>query len=266
MPALRELQLQFVSALFDSQDHAVHAHVVADGIDAGERIDIYRNNLREGFINALAIGFPVIERLGGTDYFRQLAVEFLHAHPSRHGNLHHMGGPFPSWLRSKFDGTEYAYFADVAELEWAYQEALVAPDVPALPVDALRQVEPDLYEHVTFGFRPMCGFVRSEFPILRIWEANQSDAGSEELIDLASGGENAVVIRRELRVELHRLPDDQYAFLNALANGEPLGDALERALEVQQDFDAGRALQKLFELKLAAAIRKSRQAGDPEHA
>ena len=83
MPALRDLQMQFVAALLDPQQVSVHAHICDEGIDAGERIDIYRNNLREGFIKALALGFPVIERLGGDAYFRQLAVEFLRAQPSR---------------------------------------------------------------------------------------------------------------------------------------------------------------------------------------
>ncbi len=56
-----------------------------------ERLDIYRNNLREGFVKALALGFPVIERLVGAEYFHQLAIELLRAHPSRSGNLHHGG-------------------------------------------------------------------------------------------------------------------------------------------------------------------------------
>src|SRR3954453_14142785 len=82
MPGLRELQLQFVAAMFAESD-AIQTHVRDDGMSASARLGIYRNNLREGFIKALALGFPVIERLGGTDYFRQLALEFMSAHPSR---------------------------------------------------------------------------------------------------------------------------------------------------------------------------------------
>jgi hypothetical protein len=248
MPALRDLQLQFMAALFDRQQ--LHPYVREDGIDAAERIDIYRNNLREGFIKALAIGFPVIERLSGDAYFRQLALEFLRAHPSRRGNLHHIGRPFASWLRGKLDATKYSYFADVAELEWAHQGALVAPEAQALHARSLRNVDPARYEHLTFRFHPACGFVRSAFPIVRIWEANQPEAASDEVIDLASGGDNVLVVRTPECVELHRLPLEQFVFLKSLADGETLGTALERALETRQDFDARAALQRLFELQL----------------
>jgi hypothetical protein len=264
MRALRELQLQFVAALFDEREDAVHRHVREDGIDAGERIDIYRNNMREAFIKALALGFPVIERLGGTEYFRQLAVEFLRAHPSRHGNLHHIGGPFASWLRGKFERTEYSYFADVADLEWAYQEALVAPDAPALPLEALRQIDPAFYEDLTFRFHPACRFVRSDFPIVRIWQANHPDTASDEVIDLASGGDNVLVIRTPDGVELHRLPREQFVFLQSLAEGNTLGAALGRALEMRQELDVGHALQKLFALNLATALRSPQSPGGTE--
>jgi hypothetical protein len=257
MPALRELQLQFVAALFDARDDTVQRCVRKDGIDVGERLDIYRNNLREGFVRALAIGFPVIERLGGAEYFRQLAVQFLSAHPSRRGNVHQIGGPFASWLRGKFQGTEYSYFADIADLEWAYQEALIAPDAPAIAVETLRQVDPAIYEHLTFEFHPACGFVRSDFPIVRIWEANQPEGASEAVIDLASGGDNVLVMRTNEGVEMHRVPHDQFVFLKALAEGESLGMALERA----PDVDARDALRRVFELRLATRIRSPQSPG-----
>jgi hypothetical protein len=253
MPGLRELQLQFVAALFGSGESPVHGYVREEGIDADARIDIYRNNLREGFRRALAIGFPVIERLVGEAFFRQLAAGFLRVHPSRRGNLHHIGKPFPAWLETRFKDTGYAYLPDVAKLEWAYQEALVARDAPALRVEALRDIDPALYEQLTFQFHPACAFVRSAFPIVRIWQANQPESSSDEVIDLSSGGDNVLVTRTPEGVELHRLPDEQYVFLQSLACGEPLGTALDHALNVRPDFDAQAGLRHLFDLHLVTA-------------
>jgi hypothetical protein len=254
VPALRDLQLGFVAALFDARDDSVHAHIREDGIDARERVDVYRNNLREGFIKAMAIGFPVIERLGGTDYFRQLALAFLHAHPSRSGNLHHIGEPFANWLRGRFEGTRYSYFADVAALEWAYQHALIAPDVPAITADGLREVAPADYERITFQLHPACGFIQSAFPIVRIWRANQPETSSDEVIDLASGGDNVMVIRTPECVELHRLPPAQFALFDALGRGETLGLSLERAQAIEAQIDPGPALRQLFELQIVTHI------------
>jgi hypothetical protein len=249
MPALRELQLDFVAAMFDESD-AVHAHVREDGMSAAARLSIYQNNLREGFIKALALGFPVIERLGGTDYFRQLALELLRAHPSRSGNLHHAGQPFASFLKQKFEGTQYLYFADIAALEWAYQEAQLAPDGDALSSDAFGSIAPEDYGRLVFGFQPACHFVQSRYPVVKIWHANQPETLSEEMIDLSSGGDNVLVLRTPECVEFHRLPDARYAFFEALSRGENLGMALETAQGIESDFDPGAALRQLVELRI----------------
>ncbi len=254
MPALRELQLDFVAALFD-ESNAVHAQVREDGMSAGARLSIYQNNLREGFIKALGLGFPVIERLGGTDYFRQLAVQFLQAHPSRSGNLHHIGRPFAPFLKQKFAGTQYAYFADVAALEWAHQEAQIAPDADALAAAAFASIAPEDYERLTFEFQPACHFVQSRYPIVKIWRANQPETQSDEVIDLGSGGDNVLVRRTPECVEFHRLAQSQFVLFDALSRGENLGIALERAQAVASDVDFSAALRHLVELRILTALR-----------
>jgi hypothetical protein len=254
MPALRELQLQFVAALFD-ESNAVEAHVREDGLSVEARLDVYRNNVREGFIKALALGFPVIERLGGSDYFRQLATEFLRAHPSRAGNLHHIGAPFAPFLREKFAGTQYAYFADVAALEWAQQEAQVAADAEPLSAEAFATVAPEDYERLTFDFHAACHFVQSRYPIVRIWRANQLETLSDEVIDLDAGADNVLVRRTPECVEFHRLPPARFALFEALSRGERLGAALERAQAVEAELDVGAALRHLLELRVLTALR-----------
>ena len=254
MPALRELQLEFVAAMFDESD-AIQAHVREDGMSAAARLSIYRNNLHEGFIKALALGFPVIERLGGTDYFRQLALEFLAAHPSRSGNLHHIGRPFAPFLAQKFAGTQHAYFADVAALEWAYQESQLAADAGALSPEAFAGVAPEDYERLTFAFHPACRFVQSSYPIVKIWRVNQPETLSDEVIDLDAGGDNVLVLRTPECVEFHRLPAARFVLFAALSHGENLGAALERAQAVESELDFGAALRHLVELRILTALR-----------
>jgi hypothetical protein len=256
--ALRELQLQFAAALFDDAvdetDERFTALIVPNGVAPAERIEIYRNNLREGFIKALAIAFPVIERLVGVDYFRQLARDFLTAHPSRAGNLHHAGAPFPAFLREQFAKTEYAYLADVAALERAHEDALIAANADAISSDALRDVDPAHYEHVRFDLHPACGLVQSAYPVIHIWRANQADASGEETIDLGEGGDNVLVVRTPECVEFHRLPVADFIALASLARGEPLGTALELALAVDTEFDLGAALRRFLALKIFVGV------------
>jgi hypothetical protein len=254
VPALRELQLQFAAALFEGTDEPIAASIVANGVTPGERIEIYRNNLREGFIKALAIAFPVIERLVGVDYFRQLARDFLKAHPSRAGNLHHAGAPFPAFLRERFAETEYAYLADVAALERAHEDALIAADADAIAPDALRDIDPARYEHLRFDLHPACALVQSTYPIVHIWRANPADASGEETIDLGEGGDNVVVLRTPECVEFHRLPAADFVALASFARGEPLGVALELALATDTAFDLGAALRRFLTLKLFVGV------------
>ncbi|MEP7246234.1 MAG: DNA-binding domain-containing protein [Gammaproteobacteria bacterium] len=255
MLALRELQTRFADALFDGAVEPMASQIVPNGIDAAARLDIYRNNLREGFIKALALGFPVIERLVGEDYFRHLALDFLRSHPSRAGNLHHIGAPFAGFLLERFTQTEYAYFADIAALEWAHQEALVAVDVEPIAADALRAADPEAYEALRFTLHPACGLVQSAYPIIRIWRANQPEASGEDTIDLASGGDNVLVLRTPECIEFHRLPAGDFAVLAALSRGQTLGAALETAQAADVLFDLGAALRRFTTLQIFTGLQ-----------
>ena len=244
MPRLPELQLRFVAALFGGSRDSLAPWVVDDGIDGEARIGIYRNNVRAGFAKTLVLEFPVIERLVGSGYWRQLASEFQAAHPSRSGNLHHIGAPFAAFLRRRFGATPYAYLADVAELEWAYQEALVAADAPPLDVGPLQSLAPEQYPQLVFTLHPACRLIRTEYPVISIWRANQPDVLVPETIDLRSAADLILVRRAAASIDFIALPAGQFAFLQALSRSAPLGEAIEAALAVDAAFDAGQALRR----------------------
>jgi len=69
----------------------MQAALTADGIAAEARLQVYRNNSRALFEQALRLTFPVVLRRVGDDYFRQLAHFHRAAHPSRSGDLHDVG-------------------------------------------------------------------------------------------------------------------------------------------------------------------------------
>ena len=242
---LRELQQRFGAALFDGDD-AVTADIIGDrGIAPRERLAVYRNNLREGFRKTLALEFPVIERLVGEAYFRRLALDFLSAHPSRCGDLHHIGAPFADFLECRFGASEYAYLCDVARLEWAREQALVAADATPLVVTQLRSIAQDDYVALCFSPHPSCSLVHSRYPIVRIWESNQPGA-PEQLIDLASGPVCALIHRRRGAVELETLDAASFAWLRALLGGATLGAAVDVALSGRSEFDLSAALSRMI--------------------
>jgi hypothetical protein len=246
--SLPELQERFVAALFGGSSDSLAPWILDDSIDGEARIAIYRNNLRQGFAKTLALEFPVIERLVGTDYWRQLAREFQTEHPSRSGNLHHIGAPFAAFLRRRFGATQYAYLADVAGLEWAYQEALVAADAPPLEVAALRRIASEHYPQLVFTLHPACRLVATGYPVIRIWRANQPEVPVPETIDLGSAADLILVRRAAANIELIALPPAQFAFLQAISQSAPLAAAIDAALTVDAAFDAGQALRRCVAL------------------
>jgi hypothetical protein len=246
MPSLRDVQLQFAHALFESVSVPADSAIYDDGtISPAARLAIYRNNLQLGFAKTLALEFPVLERLVGQDYFRQTAREFLHEFPSRSGDLHHIGRAFPAFLQRRFEGTEFAYLPDIARLEWAIEEIMVAPDTRALSGSDLAAIDPGYYPQLAFEAQPTCRLLQSAFPVVRIWLSNQPGA-PEEAIDLRAGGDAVAVVRASDGIEFRRLPAADVTLGLMLVRGMTLALAAEAALACDANFDLAGALTRLI--------------------
>jgi hypothetical protein len=248
MLSLRDFQYSFAANLFGDDSESVIPWIRADGIDPAARLGIYRNNLHEGFRKTLALEYPVIRRLVGSDYFRQLARAFLASHPSTSGDLHHVGAALPSFLRQRFADSDYLYLADVATLEWAYQQCLVAEGVDPLDPLTLRNVPPQSYGMLRFTLRPAYRLVQSRFPVLRIWQANQPESAGGETIELDSGPDFLLVFRSSGGTYFRRIHEDDHRLLAAFAAGSSLDEALELSMASNPHFDLGAALHRCIEV------------------
>lgn len=251
MPALHELQRRFGLALLGGDTAAIEPFIRPAGIEPARRLAIYRNNSRETFLATLAATFPVLKRLVGGDYFRQIAQEFQERFPSGSGNLQHLGAPLPLYLERRFARTQFAYFAGVAELEWAYQEILVAADHAPLDVERLAAVPESGWAELRFILHPAVRLVRSDFPVLSIWSAHQpgvDGAGAAAIdsgpVELDACAENVLLRRTHLDVEMQRLPRADFAFLESLALRSTLAAAAEEAIAFDSSFDLTQALQR----------------------
>ena len=247
MLSLRELQQRFVGGLLSEDCAAILPWIGGHGLPAAERLGVYRGNCREGFLAALAAGYPVLKRLTGDDYFRQLVRDYQQEFPSPSGNLFHAGTRLPSFLEQRFGGTEFDYFSHVARLEWACQEVVVAVDHGSLDLARLAGVSPADYARLRFELDPAARLVSSIYPVVRIWEAHQ-DERDPEPIDIAAGGEQALVQRRGAGVSMYRLPPAEYACLAALRGARTLGAAVEEAVARDTDFDLRAALRRWAQL------------------
>lgn len=263
MLPLPELQARLAAALRADadapHDAALLREIHEDGIDPAARLDIYRNNLRGNFLKVLALEFPAIRRLGGAEWFAQCGLEFLRAHPSVSGDLHGLGAPFPTFLAQRLQQGPHGYFADVAALEWAWQESLVAPDAARqLDVAALAGVAGARVADLRFDMHPALRLVRSRWPVFAIWNANRGepDAGPDGLraddarIDLDAGGQCVIVRRSGEGAEARCCDAATFEWLGALASGARFGAAWDRAIAVEAGFDVARTLATAVALDL----------------
>lgn len=253
MTSLRDLQVAFVEALRVPQQEAVIAHILGGDLDPARRVGIYRNNLREGFLKTLAATFPIVCSLGGEPWFRQTGLQYLAAHPSRSGNLHHIGERFATFLEGCLE-SDFGYFADVARLEWAYQECMVAADGPELDATELAQVSPDDYESLSFEIHPAVLLVRSTYPLLAIWRAHQP-GGDDVHVDLRSGPSNVLLTRHEDHVELREIDDATAIVVTGFMRGDSLAQVTSELLSSGPTSDLGQTINTLFRLKISTHIK-----------
>ena len=243
MPSLHDLQRAFGTALLAGDGAAIEPHIVANGVEPSARLRIYRNNSREGFLATLRTAYPVLQRLVGEEYFRQTALEYRELFPSLSGNQHHVGERLPEFLARRYAQSEYRYFQDVARLEWAFQEVLVAADQGPLDIESLQHVAAADYPGLVFTLHPAARLVSSEYPVLTIWNANQPGADADQIIDLGSGAEHVLLLRTSQGVELRRLDGAEFSFLTSIARGASLADAAEAA-SGSGAFDLGVSLRR----------------------
>ncbi len=262
--SLAETQARFARALRDPQagsvtgDATLLAGIREDGIAPAARLNVYRNNARAIFTTSLERSFPVLARRVGDGYFRRLASDYRTDHPSRSGDLHWIGSAFPSWLERRLAGSEYVWLADLARLEWACEEVLVAGDATAIGLDALAAVEPEHLAELSLGLQPALRCVHSVYPVWSVWRANQPEGSGTE-VDLGLGAEHVVVTRAEDRPVLHLRSETEVRFVAALAGGQRLAAALEQSgLPVD---GLAHALAWLFQYGLVVTLDSTGDAG-----
>lgn len=245
MPSLHELQASFAQGLMTPGNDDVLAHLIlAQRMNARGGLAVYRNNVFQNYRNALRDTYPVIERLVGEDFFLQAVDAFIRTTPSTSGDVHDYGDDFDAFLRDYPGATELVYLRDVAALEWAVHRAYHAATADALDAATLATMSDAALASLRFKLNPGCQLIASPWPLLTIWRVNQPDYAGEQTVDLAMGGECALVMRRGETVEPEPLSVAEHVALAAFQAGASLEGALEAALAQDAAFDLGAFLQR----------------------
>ncbi|HUQ11627.1 MAG TPA: DNA-binding domain-containing protein [Steroidobacteraceae bacterium] len=245
MASLLDQQRAFAAALRDRDGMSTAA-----GVAPVVNLDVYRHNSDWQFRNALGLSFPVVRRRVGDDYFRELATEYRRRFPSRSGDLHWVGRDFAGFLAAHLEGSDYAWLADLATLEWARELASVAETRSAIGAEALAGFAPEDLEQLVFTFQPSLQLGASVFPVVSVWLANQVENAPP--VSQSVGPEAYMVHVRHDSVETTMLEPPLHAYLSALKAGARLAEAMSTA-----DLDEAAllaALQFMFSRGMVCAI------------
>jgi hypothetical protein len=240
---LASFEASFAGALLDAEQPVPHGLTAYNAAIPTRRFAVYRNNVVAGLVKALKSRFPVVGKIVGEEFFAAMARIYVGERPPRSPLLATYGNEFPAFIAAFEPAREIAYLADVALLEAARTRAYHAAD--ATPIDAGRLAALDAYAvgGISVDMHPSTEIVRSPHPIVTIWAMN---SGEQELVPIENWrGEDALVFRPYLNVEVRVLPPGGAAFLLALAQGRPLAEAAEVALADHPNFDLTRNLAGL---------------------
>lgn len=226
-----------------------------NGSDPAQRFAVYRNNVVVSLIEALAAAYPVVRQLVGEVFFREMARTYVGLHPPRSRIMLGYGERFPEFIETFAPAAVLPYLPDVARLEGARRRAYHAADDVALEPTAYAALDPEALGGMIVMLHPSVTILRSPFAIVSLWAAHQGLLAIESVDPDQS--EDVLVVRPALDVEVVPLPPGVAGFLESLAGGATVMDALAHALDEMPAFDITDALATLMSSRAAVMFKPS---------
>jgi hypothetical protein len=109
------------------------------------------------------------------------------------------------------------------------------------------------FNRLRLTFHPSVSLVQSRFPIVTIWEANQSD----DDFSFPQWSHESVLVAKIFRgVEMQQVERDRFAFLHALSNGATFAEAIEIAVHGNAKFNIGSNLAFLIDNNIVMRLHE----------
>lgn len=184
-------------------------------------LTIHRNTSAKAAQTALADSYPVVRAMVGEEPFDAVAYDFVEEMPPAEPRLCFYGERFAGFLAAYPPFAEHRYLADVAQVERLVIEALFAAD--ADPRDPVSFANLDL--DAPLILHPAVRVAQLTSPAGSLWLAHQDDAPADALDSLLWQPECVLITRPGNRIAVSVETPAATAFIEACANGMPLGEA-----------------------------------------
>lgn len=201
--------------------------------------------------DALRAVFPVAFRIAG----RRIA-DYVQLYRSMHplDDAAPYGEAFPDLLEI-MQSEDLPFLADLARLEWLVYRARRAAQAPVLDAAALHAIPAQDFERTRLELHPSCGLLHTDYGISDMWARYRPEDDTGEVKMETDGMQTFMLVHRpQTKVIVSVIDEGEYAFLEALANGQTLGAAFERAHKARPDFLPALALRNAAARGVISAI------------
>jgi hypothetical protein len=198
-------------------------------LDPAERLAIYRAMYVLRMEEALETDYPGLSHFLGPKRWRRLVRGYVEAHPSRGYTLNVLGREIADYVSQAPYISHRGFCRDLARLEWAITEAFDAPETPVLTESDIAVVPPDAWEGARL--EPTAAF---RLLALDYNAASYLDSLGDEEHDHPLPRRRpawVAVCRRDYAVRRLPLTRPAFRLLSALADGRPVGEAVEDCLQ-----------------------------------
>lgn len=217
-----------------------------DRLTSFERLEIYNRQYWFRLYSCFEEDFPGLLAVTGRKKFDAIMREYLTDFPSRSFTLRNLGSQLEHWLLTHREYIEpNADLAlDMARIEWAHIETFDSADDPLIDADDLAEI----HDGSVLRLQPYLRVLKLHYPVDDLIIDIRSESGSSD-----SSSNNASIARKrkrarhvaamepeEIYLAVHRhensvyykrLSREDYMLLSALMAGEPIGRAIDMALE-----------------------------------
>lgn len=252
MPSLADLQADVRKAV-TSGDATVLGSVLVGGRRALGRLAIHQRHYEASLVAALLEKFPATGWLIGPALTRAVVGAFVRAHPPVRPCIAEYGADFPFFLAAYDPGAAPAYLQQFAELEWHVGQVSIAISGPPVAWSQLASLGAEGLPGVRLRLQPGLRFAQAAWAVDDLMKIYLTGAAPEQFT-LAAGEFGLEIRGARGEVGFTRLDPATFLFRTGLLDGQPLGDAAERALERDEGFDTAHGLTSLVADGLVAAI------------
>jgi hypothetical protein len=216
---------------------AVRPIALDDVETARVRLGAYVGGYRARLVEAMEEAFPALLTILGNDAFRGLVHRYRVAVPRGIYSLSDVGKNLPAFLVGDQATVRLPFLTDLATLEWACLRAFHAFERDPLDPAVVAGWGLGDWRGAELIFQSGVAVVRSEWPILDLWNLRDTPPEARGGIDLAvEGRPQSVLVRRAgLGVFCDPLSPPQAQVLAALLGGAQLGKAMDALAEASDE-------------------------------